>query len=75
MVASHLLGAAADHDPWVVATLREAATASRARGAPGIAAEYLRRALREPPASDERAELTLELGTVLLSTDPDCGPR
>ena len=70
VVASHLLGAAADHDPWVVATLREAATASRARGAPGIAAEYLRRALREPPASDERAELTLELGTVLLSTDP-----
>ena len=71
VVASHLLGAAADNDPWVVATLREAAGASRARGAPGIAAEYLRRALREPPAPDDRAELTLELGTVLLSTDPD----
>ena len=71
VVASHLLGAAAGHDPWVVATLREAATASRARGAPGIAAEYLRRALREPPEPDDRAELTLELGTLLLGLDPD----
>ena len=71
VVASHLLGAAAGHDPWVVATLHEAATASRARGAPGIAAEYLRRALREPPEPDDRAELTLELGTLLLSSDPD----
>ena len=71
VVASHLLGAAAGHDPWVVATLREAATASRARGAPGIAAEYLRRALREPPEPDDRAELTLELGTLLLGSDPD----
>jgi DNA-binding CsgD family transcriptional regulator len=71
VVASHLLGAAAGHDPWVVATLREAATESRARGAPGIAADYLRRALREPPAPDDRAELTLELGTLLLGSDPD----
>ena len=71
VVASHLLGAAAGHDPWVVATLREAATESRARGAPAIAAEYLRRALREPPAPDDRAELTLELGTLLLGSDPD----
>jgi AAA ATPase domain len=71
VVASHLLGAAADHDPWVVATLREAATASRKRGASGIAAEYLLRALQEPPAADDRAELTLELGTILLSSDPD----
>jgi DNA-binding CsgD family transcriptional regulator len=71
VVASHLLGAAAGHDPWVVATLRDAAAASRARGAPQIAAEYLRRALREPPPSADRAELTLELGTVLLSSDPE----
>jgi hypothetical protein len=70
VVASHLLGAAAGHDPWVVETLRVAATESRARGAPTIAAEYLRRALREPPAPDERAELTLELGTLLLGSDP-----
>ncbi len=71
VVAAPLVGGAAGHDQWVVATLRAAATASRARGAPGIAAEYLRRALREPPAPDSRAELTLELGTVLLSSDPD----
>jgi hypothetical protein len=71
VVASHLLGAAAGHVPWVVATLREAATESRARGAPGIAAEYFRRALREPPAPEDRAELTLELGTLLLGSDPD----
>ena len=71
VVAAHLLGAAAGHDPWVVDALRDAATASRARGAPEIAAEYLRRALREPPSSADRAELTLELGTVLLSSDPE----
>ena len=70
VVATHLLGAAAGDDPWVVVTLREAATEARARGAPGIAAEYLRRALREPPAPDDRAEVTLELGTLLLGSDP-----
>ena len=75
VVASHLLGAAAGDDAWVVATLRKAAVAARARGATGIAVAYLRRALREPPVPDERAELMLELGTLLLGSDPDAARR
>jgi DNA-binding CsgD family transcriptional regulator len=43
---------------------------ARARGAPEIAADCLRRALAEPPSADVRAELLLELGQVEAIQDP-----
>ena len=47
----------------VVAVLREAARRAASRGASESAVAYLRRALAEPPAAAERADLLLELGT------------
>jgi DNA-binding CsgD family transcriptional regulator len=51
-----------DHDPFVVATLRRAAERSHSQGAPEAAVAYLQRALREPPASADRADVLGELG-------------
>jgi DNA-binding CsgD family transcriptional regulator len=47
----------------VVALLRDAARSARSRGASEGTVAYLRRALAEPPADSERADLLLELGT------------
>ena len=62
-VAAHLLASGPAGDPWVVDRLRDAAREALERGAPEIAAGDLRRALLEPPASDQRARLLLLLGT------------
>jgi DNA-binding CsgD family transcriptional regulator/tetratricopeptide (TPR) repeat protein len=62
-VAAQLLLAPPAGDAEVVATLREAARRAGARGASDSAVAYLRRALAEPPADTERAELLLELGS------------
>lgn len=70
-VAVHLLNAEAAGETWVVEALREAAAAASARGAPEVAAGYLRRALVEPPAAGERALVLHDLGAVeLLARDP-----
>jgi DNA-binding CsgD family transcriptional regulator len=61
-VGVHLLAGARHGDPWVVATLREAAAGAVANGAGELAIEYLERALLEPPASVERAAVLGELG-------------
>jgi hypothetical protein len=61
-LASHLAAAPATGDAWVVATLREAARAARAGGAPELAAAQLRRAHAEPPAPPERPAVLRELG-------------
>ncbi|HWT94755.1 MAG TPA: ATP-binding protein, partial [Solirubrobacteraceae bacterium] len=61
-VAVHLLAAEPSGDPQVVAILREAARSAVAGGAPEAAVAHLRRALAEPPPSDDRAALLLELG-------------
>jgi DNA-binding CsgD family transcriptional regulator len=61
-VAAQLLGAPPDRDDWVVDTLRDAARDALAKGAPEIAARYLRRAAEEPPPPDVQAQLWLELG-------------
>ena len=45
------------------ARLRDAAREALDRGAPEIAASYVRRALAEPPAAGERAALLFLLGT------------
>jgi DNA-binding CsgD family transcriptional regulator len=61
-VATHLLAAEAYGEGWVVEALRGAARAALARGAPEAAVSYLYRALVEPPASELRLEVLLELG-------------
>jgi DNA-binding CsgD family transcriptional regulator/tetratricopeptide (TPR) repeat protein len=62
-VAAHLLLAPPAADSRVVATLREAARRAGARGASESAVAYLRRALAEPPADADRAELLVDLGS------------
>jgi DNA-binding CsgD family transcriptional regulator len=61
-VAAHLLACGPAGDRWVVLRLGEATREALSRGAPDIAARYVRRALAEPPAEPDRAELLLSLG-------------
>jgi DNA-binding CsgD family transcriptional regulator len=61
-VAPHLLAADPAGSEWAVDTLRRAAREAALRGALRTAADYLGRALREPPAPGDRRELLLELG-------------
>ena len=60
-VGGQLLHAPPESVEEAVAPLRAAAREAAARGAPGSAARYLRRALEEPTSDAERAELLLEL--------------
>jgi tetratricopeptide (TPR) repeat protein len=62
-VAAHLLASGPAEDGWVVERLGDAAREALDRGAPEIAASYVRRALSEPPAASERPRLLLLLGT------------
>ena len=61
-VAAHLLLTGPSGDRWVVERLGAAARDARDRGAPEVAASYLRRALEEPPDRAQRAALMLRLG-------------
>ncbi len=61
-VSAHLLEAAPEGDAVVMEHLRATAQRAMARGAPASAVRYLERALREPPADAERAEVLSELG-------------
>ncbi|GHJ47661.1 hypothetical protein Cs7R123_50030 [Catellatospora sp. TT07R-123] len=63
-VAAHLLQVPQRRDPWAVSVLRTAAARAAGRGAGDAAAKYLVRALAEPPAPEDRAEVVLELGLV-----------
>ena len=67
--AAHLAQTLPDHDPFVVATLRQAAKRSLAQGAPEAAATYLRRALEEPPPPGERLDVLYELGVAELNSN------
>lgn len=60
-VAAHLLHTEPSGDAWAVDRLREAASAAAAVGALDATVTYLERALAEPPAEDQRAELLLAL--------------
>lgn len=62
-VAGHLLDGEPNGDAWALGQLRQAARAAFARGAPKLAARYLRRASSEPPAPGDRAAVTMELGS------------
>jgi DNA-binding CsgD family transcriptional regulator len=61
-VAAHLLLGRAEGNDWVVERLRAAAREARLSAAPQSAVRYLERALAEPPAREQRAELLGELG-------------
>jgi len=61
-LASHLLQTAPEGSPATVAALTSAARAALERGAPEIAARYLRRAVAEPPDPDALAGVLLQLG-------------
>ncbi|MEU9450922.1 AAA family ATPase [Streptomyces sp. NPDC048277] len=69
LVAAHLMLAEPNGEAWRVDVLRQAARATRGRGAPEITATYLRRALREPMSGKERGPLLLELGEDELQLD------
>jgi len=64
-LALHLLHSEPAGDPRVAGLLRAAAATASGRGAPATAADYLRRALDEPPAPEARPGLELELGIAL----------
>ncbi|MEU0391284.1 AAA family ATPase [Streptomyces sp. NPDC006208] len=68
--ARHLLEVHPESDPWAVRQLREAAREYLRAGAPEAARRCLARALREPPALDERADVLFELGCSALLTEP-----
>jgi DNA-binding CsgD family transcriptional regulator len=71
-VAAHLLLAEHGGEAWVVGALRRAAAGALGRGAPEAAVHYLRRALKEPPAREERLGVSRELGIALLrANDPE----
>ncbi|MFE0642454.1 ATP-binding protein [Streptomyces sp. NPDC058877] len=68
--ARHLLETHPEGDPWVVHQLRAAAGENLRAGAPDAARRFLARALREPPAPDDRAAVLYELGCSSLLTEP-----
>lgn len=61
-VTAHLLLTPPTGDQQRVGTLGSAATAAAHRGAPRAAATYLRRALAESPAEQDRGEILADLG-------------
>ena len=69
LVASHLLLVPSRGDPWVAGVLREAGLLATRRGDPESAVSYLRRALEEPPAGEDRARLLWELGSAEARID------
>ena len=62
-VAGHLLAVSPPGDEWVADVLIGAGCAAVRRGAEDSAVAYLTRALLEPLAGQQRAEVLLELGT------------
>ena len=61
-VAAHLLAAEPRGAAWTVEVLREAARGAVGRGGPDSAVALLQRALAEPPCSEQRPGVLLELG-------------
>lgn len=69
-VAAHLLAATGKCEPWAIEVLRGSAETALNRGAPEVAARYLRRALLDsPPGTADRALLLVELATVEAEFD------
>jgi DNA-binding CsgD family transcriptional regulator len=75
-IAAHLLVADPAGDDWAVDSLRSAARAAIASGAPGSAVAYLQRALAEPPTGRLRPGVLLELGFAeSYAGDPQAAPH
>ena len=74
-IAGHLLDTEPGEASWTVAALRRAAARAVERGAPDAAVAYLRRALAEPPAADERAAVLMALGGAELQAGELVGPE
>jgi DNA-binding CsgD family transcriptional regulator len=68
-IAAHAMACAPAGDAELVKWLRAAAAQVMATAAPGVAAQYLRRALEEPPPPEERPQLHYELGQALSDSD------
>jgi DNA-binding CsgD family transcriptional regulator len=65
-IAAHLLIVPPSGDAEAVGVLRDAAARALRQATPGEAASYLRRALEEPPADEERTMVLVELGEAEL---------
>ncbi len=65
-VAVHLLATEPAGDPWTAEILRAAAGRAFSRGAPEAAAEFLRRAIAEPPPAGARSDVLRQLGRASL---------
>jgi DNA-binding CsgD family transcriptional regulator len=61
-IAAHFLASDPTADGEAVSVLRAAAATALSRGAPDVAARYLRRALAEPPRETDRVAVIGELG-------------
>ncbi|GAA0595443.1 ATP-binding protein [Streptomyces crystallinus] len=72
-VAAHLLRSGSSAAPWACEELRRAAKLAAGRGAPDIAATYLRHALKQPSSPAEHSATLCELGTAELSYAPHEG--
>jgi DNA-binding CsgD family transcriptional regulator len=70
-VAAHLAGVRPTGDDWVLDRLREAARAAMQSGAPGAAAGLLRRALAEPPPTEQRVDVLREAAQAEASAGRD----
>ncbi|HET6353900.1 helix-turn-helix transcriptional regulator [Streptomyces sp.] len=73
--ARHLLTIEPTGLPWVLSVLRAAARTATVRGETDVAADYLRRALREPLTDDGRAIVLAELGHVVAGRHPAAAVR
>ena len=73
-IALHLLRSEPAGDAGVADLLRAAAAAASGRGAPGTAADYLRRALGEPPEPTARPAILLDLGLTLARERSPAAP-
>ncbi|WUA61804.1 AAA family ATPase [Streptomyces sp. NBC_00224] len=69
-VAAHLLRSRSSAAPWACEELRRAAKLAAGRGAPDVAATYLRHALKQPLSPDEHSAVLCDLGSAELSYAP-----
>ena len=75
-VAAQLLAITGSGPSWSTPVLRSAAATALRRGAPEIAARYLRRALLDSSAQNEdRARLLIDLATAERTFDPGASER
>ena len=71
-IAAHVIAVPPAKDSTAVDVLATAAQAAATRGAPEMAAVYLRRALAEPPVAERRAGLLHALGLAeMANREPD----